>query len=50
MKYYVNTVINYKGEGVMLRKPLSVYEHGKSTSVLKVKVKTTTQHLQQQQQ
>ena len=46
MKQYLSTIINNKGEkrtggggeGVVLRRPLSLYEHGKSLSVLKAKV------------
>lgn len=38
MEQYVNIVLNQKGEGVILQKPYSIYEHGKSISVLKLKV------------
>lgn len=38
MQQYVNNVYLNNGEGVMLRKPSSVYHNGKSASVLKVKV------------
>ena len=35
---YLNSIIHAKGEGVMLRRPRSLYEHGKSRAVLKAKV------------
>lgn len=31
-------IINDEGEGVILRKPNSEYEHGRSTALLKLKV------------
>ena len=34
----VNRIITDGGEGVILRKPGSVYEHGRSTSLVKLKV------------
>jgi len=34
---YVQDVVNSGGEGAIVREPLSLYEHGKSTSLLKVK-------------
>lgn len=34
----LRSVINEGGEGVILRKPHSLYEHGRSTSLLKFKV------------
>jgi len=34
---YFNTIINERGEGIMARKPNSVYEHGKSHSLFKIK-------------
>ena len=39
MQEYANMVIETGGEGVILRKPNSSYEHGKSRSLLKFKVK-----------
>lgn len=34
----LQAIIDYSGEGVMLRKPFSVYEHGRSNLLLKLKV------------
>lgn len=38
MHAYATQVISGGGEGVMIRKPLSMYENGRSHSVLKYKV------------
>lgn len=38
MIQYLRKIINNKGEGVMLRKPNSIYDIGKSRSLLKLKV------------
>lgn len=40
MKQYNSNIVKCSGEGVMLRKPQSKYEHGRSHSILKYKVKT----------
>jgi len=37
MKQYLNNIIHNKGEGVILRKPKSAYDKGKSHSLLKIK-------------
>jgi hypothetical protein len=37
MEHYVRIIINNGGEGIMLRLPGSLYEHGKSQSLLKLK-------------
>lgn len=37
MKWYSSSVMHHNGEGVMLRKPNSLYEAGKSHSLLKIK-------------
>ena len=34
----VQAILNDKGEGVVLRKPRSQYDHGRSFSLLKIKV------------
>ena len=38
METYAKCVLRKNGEGVMLRKPHSLYEHGRSDSILKYKV------------
>lgn len=38
MKQYLNCIIQDKGEGIMLRKPKSLYIQGKSYSLFKAKV------------
>lgn len=38
MKAYASTIFDKGGEGVMIRKPSSMYENGRSHSVLKYKV------------
>lgn len=38
MKKYAGVIISANGEGVMLREPKSLYENGRSHSVLKYKV------------
>lgn len=38
MKNYAEVVISNRGEGVMVRKPSSVYENFRSHSILKYKV------------
>jgi ATP-dependent DNA ligase len=37
-RWMVDEVITYGGEGIILRKPLSLYEHGRSNSLVKYKV------------
>jgi len=37
MRTYASAIIGNGGEGVILRKPFSLYEHGKSHSLLKFK-------------
>ena len=43
MSRFANKIISGKGEGVMMRKPFSLYESGKSTNLLKLKVKKNHQ-------
>lgn len=38
MKHYLNASIINKGEGIILRRPKSFYEHGKSVHLMKAKV------------
>lgn len=38
MRHYAEAIIGLGGEGVMLREPSSLYENGRSHSVLKFKV------------
>lgn len=38
MNRYLNSIISSRGEGIILRKPCSLYEHGKSQFLLKIKV------------
>lgn len=38
MKKYLNIIMHDRGEGVILRKPLSSYQKGKSYDLLKAKV------------
>lgn len=38
MKQYTAKIVGERGEGVMLRKPRSFYENGRSLSVVKYKV------------
>lgn len=39
MRRYANNIITVQnGEGIILQKPRSLYEHGKSDSLLKLKV------------
>ena len=38
MLQYRNTVVDFNGEGLMLRKHQSLYEEGRSQSILKAKV------------
>lgn len=35
---FVQSVINNEGEGIILRKHGSIYEHGRSQSLIKLKV------------
>ena len=42
MHNYANFILKKGGEGVMLRRPNSLYEHGKSRSLLKYKVRVYT--------
>ena len=44
MYKYANSIIKRGGEGIMLRQPASHYENGKSTALLKFKVKASTGH------
>lgn len=44
MYLYANMIIGRGGEGVVLRKPMSMYEHGKSNAVLKFKVQCALLH------
>ena len=37
MEAYIKVIIKHGGEGALLRKPLSLYEAGRSHAVLKVK-------------
>ena len=39
MKVYAESIALDGGEGVVIRKPASFYEHGRSHSVLKYKVR-----------
>lgn len=36
--YYSDQIVRGGGEGVMLRKPVSAYENGRSTALVKDKV------------
>lgn len=38
MRTFLHAVIDDEGEGVILRKPASLYEHGRNESLLKLKV------------
>lgn len=38
MNTYANTIIKGNGEGVMLRRPGSLYDRGKSRNIVKYKV------------
>lgn len=38
MERYLSTVLHSDGEGVMLRKPSSPYEQGRSSALVKIKV------------
>lgn len=38
MNYLLNSITNELGEGIILRKPNSIYESGRSTSLVKLKV------------
>ena len=38
MKQYAEVIVSMGGEGVMVRKPYSLYENGRSHSVFKYKV------------
>lgn len=38
MQQYMQIIMTHGGEGVVLRKPESPYEHGRSASLLKHKV------------
>ena len=40
-----NLIVKDEGEGLILRMPQSVYEHGRSTSLLKLKVSIICSHL-----
>ena len=42
MEKYLNKIVSDRGEGIMLRNPMSVYESGRSSSLLKWKVKKIT--------
>lgn len=38
----IEGILNHGGEGVVLRKPHSLYESGRSSELLKIKVLTIT--------
>jgi ATP-dependent DNA ligase len=40
LQFLTRAIINEKGEGLILRKPLSRYEPGRSRSLWKIKVHT----------